>query len=173
MRVVDIAFNYLLDTAPPGKDPDSHSPWLKADHQLLWTKELCEGQLFELVVSEDPKVRRNNYLMFEQTPEQWFTFGNDANTNSYTRWGSLGLWSSFANRVPYGDVNRSLGDVVVNCPAQYRVNPFPVQNLGAQVLWSEHVVDDRRDGFLGLPVGVGAGRSVSDSHDSVVSVDAD
>lgn len=87
MRVFDIAFDYLLDTTPPGKDPDSHSPRLKADHQLLWTKDLCEGQLFELAVSEDPKVRRNNYLMFEQTPDKWFTFGSDAITNSYTRWG--------------------------------------------------------------------------------------
>ena len=38
MRVFDIAFDYLLDTTPPGKDPDSHSPRLKADHQLLWKK---------------------------------------------------------------------------------------------------------------------------------------
>ena len=87
MRVFDIAFNYLLDTTPPGRDPDSHSPRLKADHQLLWKKELCEGQLFELAVSEVPKVRRKNYLMFEQTPDKWFTVGSDAITNSYTRWG--------------------------------------------------------------------------------------
>ena len=87
MRVFDITFDYLLDTTPPGKDPDSHSPRLKADHQLLWTKELCERQLFKLTVSEIPKVRRNNYLMFEQTPDKSITFGSDAITNSYTRWG--------------------------------------------------------------------------------------
>ena len=87
MRVFDIAFNYLLDTTPPGKDPDSHSPRLKADHQLLWKKELREGQLFELTDSQDAKVRRKNYLIFEQTPDKWFTVGSDAITNSYTRWG--------------------------------------------------------------------------------------
>ncbi|MFJ6079317.1 DUF6994 family protein [Pseudarthrobacter sp. NPDC092419] len=86
MRVFDIAFDYLLDTTPPGTDADSNSPRLKADHQLLWTKELGEGQLFELTVSEDPKVRRENYLMFEQTPDKSFTVGSDAITNSYTRW---------------------------------------------------------------------------------------
>ncbi|RAX15033.1 hypothetical protein DC347_19635 [Pseudarthrobacter sp. AG30] len=86
MRVFDIAFDYLLDTTPPGTDADSNSPRLKADHQLLWTKELCGGQLFELAVSEIPKVRRKNYLMFEQTPDKSITFGSDAITNSYTRW---------------------------------------------------------------------------------------
>ncbi|MEO5314729.1 hypothetical protein PV772_11515 [Pseudarthrobacter sp. CC12] len=80
------AFDYLLDTTPPGTDADSNSPRLKADHQLLWTKELCGGQLFELAVSEIPKVRRKNYLMFEQTPDKSITFGSDAITNSYTRW---------------------------------------------------------------------------------------
>ena len=87
MRVFDIAFDYLLDTTPPGTDADSNSPRLKADHQLLWKKELCEGQLFKLAVSEIPKVRRKNYLIFEQTPDKSITFGSDAITNSYTRWG--------------------------------------------------------------------------------------
>lgn len=86
MRVFDITFNYTLDT-PPGMDPDSRSPRLKADHQLLWTKELGEGQLFALHVPEVPKVRRKNYLMFEQAPDKPLTFGSDAITNSYTRWG--------------------------------------------------------------------------------------
>ena len=34
-----------------------------------------------------PKERRKNYLMFEQTPDKRFTFGSDAITNSYTKWG--------------------------------------------------------------------------------------
>jgi hypothetical protein len=86
MRVFDITFNYKVDS-PPGKDPDSHSLLLKADHQLLWTKELCDGELFKVQVPTEPKERRKNYLMFEQTPDKRFTFGSDAITNSYTRWG--------------------------------------------------------------------------------------
>ena len=85
MRVFDITCNYKIDAL--GKDPDSHSPLLKADHQLLWTKELCDGELFKVQVPAEPKERRKNYLMFEQTPDKRFTFGSDAITNSYTRWG--------------------------------------------------------------------------------------
>lgn len=85
MRVFDITFNYKLDT-PPGKDPDSHSPLLKADHQLLWTKGLCDGELFKVQVPADPKERRSNYLMLEQTPDKRFTFGSDAITSSYSTW---------------------------------------------------------------------------------------
>jgi hypothetical protein len=86
MRVFDITCNYKVDT-PPGKVPDSRSLVLKADHQLLWTKELCGGDLFKLQAPAGPKERRENYLMFEQTLDKWFTFGSDAITNSYTKWG--------------------------------------------------------------------------------------
>lgn len=85
-RTRKVTFNYKVDS-PPGKDPDSHSPLLKADHQLLWTKELCDGALFKVQAPADPKERRKNYLMFEQTPDKRFTFGSDAVTNSYTKWG--------------------------------------------------------------------------------------
>lgn len=86
MRVFDTSLNYKTDS-PLEKDPDSHSPLLKADHQLLWTKEICGGELFMLQVPSEPKARRNNYLVFEKTPDIKFTFGSDAITNSYTTWG--------------------------------------------------------------------------------------
>lgn len=86
MRVFDITFNYQDEC--PERDPDSHSPRLKADHQLLWTKLLCDGEVFNPQVPEEPQERRGNYLMFEQTPDKSFTVGSDAITNSYTRWGA-------------------------------------------------------------------------------------
>lgn len=85
MRVFDITFDYKSDV-PKGKDPDSHSPRLKEDHQLLWTKELPSSDPFELHVPALAKVRAKNYLMYEQNPDKRFTFGSDAITNSYTEW---------------------------------------------------------------------------------------
>ena len=44
---IDITFNFYSDT-PSGKDPDSFSPTLRAYHKALWSKELSDGQVFEL-----------------------------------------------------------------------------------------------------------------------------
>ncbi len=45
---------------------------------------------------------------------------------------------AFTDRVPYGDVHRSLGDVVVHGSVQNRVNLFPVQHLDPEQLWGEN-----------------------------------
>ncbi|MHA7209554.1 DUF6994 family protein [Arthrobacter sp. MDT1-65] len=84
MPVFDITFDYKSDSA--GKDPDSHSPRMKTDHQLLWTKELPDGQMFRPAVPALAKVRRFNYLVVEQNPDRRFTVGSDAITSSYTTW---------------------------------------------------------------------------------------
>jgi hypothetical protein len=42
----DVDYDHRLDSN--GKDPDSHSPTLKLQHQLLWTKTLPNGALFEI-----------------------------------------------------------------------------------------------------------------------------
>jgi hypothetical protein len=44
--IFDVEYYHRLDSK--GKDPDSHSPTLKLQHQLLWTKPLPNGILFEL-----------------------------------------------------------------------------------------------------------------------------
>jgi hypothetical protein len=44
---VDITFDFRRDT-PEGKDPDTHSRTLRRYHQLLWSKRLPGGELFEL-----------------------------------------------------------------------------------------------------------------------------
>lgn len=43
----DVEYDHRLDSN--GKDPDSHSPTLKLQHQILWTKTLPNGVLFELL----------------------------------------------------------------------------------------------------------------------------
>ena len=44
---IDTTFDFRTDT-PPGKDPDTFSPILRKYHQLLWSKPLQNGVLFEL-----------------------------------------------------------------------------------------------------------------------------
>ena len=43
---IDISFDFRTDAG--GKDPDSHSPILRRYHQLLWSKPLPNGALFDL-----------------------------------------------------------------------------------------------------------------------------
>jgi len=45
---IDITFDFRSDT-PPGKDPDAFSSTLRKYHQLLWSKPLPSGVVFELV----------------------------------------------------------------------------------------------------------------------------
>ena len=54
--------------------------------RFLFSRGLAEA-VPEPQVPAEPKERRKNYLMFEQTPDKRFTFGSDAITNSYTKWG--------------------------------------------------------------------------------------
>ena len=54
MNQVDITFNVFSDT-PKGKDPDSHSPTLRKYHQILWSKLLPDGRIFELDL-DTPKL---------------------------------------------------------------------------------------------------------------------
>ena len=39
---------YLVYTDAKGRDPDSHSPTLKGYNQILWSKKLPCGSVFEL-----------------------------------------------------------------------------------------------------------------------------
>ena len=50
---IDITFDFRSDT-PAGKDPDTFSPTLRTYHQLLWSKPLPSGELFELDVTGPP-----------------------------------------------------------------------------------------------------------------------
>lgn len=87
MRVFDTSFNYITDTpAKTRPDADRDSQRLRSDHELLWTKELCSGILFEPKVPTVPKERRGNYLMFEDAAGGRYVYGSDAITASYSTW---------------------------------------------------------------------------------------
>jgi hypothetical protein len=53
VAVIDITFDFRSDT-PPEQDPDTFSPTLRSYHQLLWSKPLPRGELFELDATGPP-----------------------------------------------------------------------------------------------------------------------
>jgi hypothetical protein len=76
--IIDTTFDFRTDT-PQDRDPDSHSPTLRRYHQLLWSKPLPRGVLFEL----DATVP-GYYLLHRSTLGQ-FELSSDAVMASYTR----------------------------------------------------------------------------------------
>ena len=75
---IDITFDFRSDT-PPGKDPDTFSPTLRRYHQLLWSKPLPSGELFELDVSGPP------YYLHHRSELGEFWLSSDAVVPSF-RW---------------------------------------------------------------------------------------
>lgn len=45
-KTIDVTFDFTLDSN--GRDPDASSPTLKRYHQLLWSKKLPNGHMFDL-----------------------------------------------------------------------------------------------------------------------------
>ena len=76
---IDITFNFYSDT-PSGKDPDSFSPTLRAYHKALWSKELSDGQVFEL-----SDQQKGSYL-YHNSPIGEFHLSSDAITHTYSSW---------------------------------------------------------------------------------------
>lgn len=76
--VIDITFDFRSDT-PPGRDPDSFSPTLRAYHQFLWSKTLPSGAHFELDVATPPYLHHLSDL-----GEFWLT--SDAVIPFWSRW---------------------------------------------------------------------------------------
>jgi hypothetical protein len=77
-ETIDITFDFRSDT-PPGKDPDSHSPTLRRYHQLLWSKPLPSGALFELDVTTP-----HSYLHHRSELGEFF-LASDAVIPSFSR----------------------------------------------------------------------------------------
>ncbi|WP_422390180.1 DUF6994 family protein [Arthrobacter sp. N1] len=143
MTGLNLSFDYHADSA--GKDPDSSSARLKADHQLLWTKELPDGSPFELHVPETAKERRSNYLMLDQSDGKSFTVGSDAITNSYTTWTKLkplfeGL--SDAQRTRYLDPPYTIGSAMI---WPLRTIHLPAMNTARGFGPSGTLIADRMD----------------------------
>jgi len=72
----NVSFDFYSDT-PNNRDPDSHSPTLKKYHQMLWSKPLPNGHMFELL-----DTKPNAYL-YNLSDQGEFYMGSDAITHSY------------------------------------------------------------------------------------------
>ena len=101
---LNINFDFYSDT-PQNKDPDSHSPILRKYHQMLWSKPLPNGQLFELV-----DTRPGTYLYHLSNKGEFF-LGSDAITHSYRNIKSM---SQIISQVPSEKVNSlfSIGSTI-------------------------------------------------------------
>jgi hypothetical protein len=75
--MIDITFDFRSDT-PPGKDPDTFSPTLRRYHQLLWSKPLPSGELFELDVTGPP------YYLHHRSELGEFVLSSDAVVPSFS-----------------------------------------------------------------------------------------
>lgn len=81
---LDTSFDYKTDTPSRTKPgPDKDSQMLRADHELLWTKELpLSGDIFALRLT----TRKDRYLIFTDANKEKHCYGSDAITSSYTTW---------------------------------------------------------------------------------------
>lgn len=82
--MIDVAYDFRQDT-PKGKDPDEYSQTLKTYHQLLWSKELPNGEVMDL-----KKGKGLYYLTWKN-----FDFGSDSIIVEL-RYGELELDKLFA-----------------------------------------------------------------------------
>ncbi len=57
---LDVNYDHRLDS--DGRDPDSHSPTLKLQHQLLWSKPLPDGTLFDLQPEPGKYLKHESHL---------------------------------------------------------------------------------------------------------------
>lgn len=75
---IDITFNFTTDAN--GGDPDSTSPTLKRYHQLLWSKPLPNGKLFDL----DRKSRKG--YLYHKSELGEFVLTSDAVIQTFAQW---------------------------------------------------------------------------------------
>jgi hypothetical protein len=83
MQNIDVNFDFTSDTPDyrddlkTRKDPDIWSPTLRKYQQILYSKKLPNGEVFELQPGENPEY---NYLYWKN-----FRFGSDSIINTYTQ----------------------------------------------------------------------------------------
>ena len=76
---IDVAFDFRTDT-PRGRDPDQRSPTLRRYHQLLWSKRLPSGPMFQLSAATP-----GSYL-YHDSPMGEFWLKSDSVMQTFTRW---------------------------------------------------------------------------------------
>lgn len=87
MGIFDTSYDFKADdTGRKDFDADRDSETLKSYHELLWTKDLPSGALFEPKAPSTATERRKNYLRFEGGDLGTHVYGSDAITHSYTGW---------------------------------------------------------------------------------------
>jgi hypothetical protein len=79
--LIDISFDFRTDAS--GRDPDKYSPTLRRYHELLWSKALPNGRLFDL----DDTVR-GVYLHHRSELGEFFLC-SDSVIPTFTRWTSM------------------------------------------------------------------------------------
>jgi hypothetical protein len=75
--LIDINFDFRTDT-PIGKDPDAFSPTLRKYHELLWSKPLPNGRIFDL----KPKAK---YYLHHESKLGEFSLSSDSVIPSFYR----------------------------------------------------------------------------------------
>jgi len=80
-REIDTAFDFRIDAG--GGDPDRYSPTLRRYHQLLWSKPLRSGAIFDLS-DKVPGV-----YLHHHSPLGEFRLKSDSVMQTFTRWESL------------------------------------------------------------------------------------
>ena len=83
--LIDTTFDMRSDAG--GRDPDSHSKTLRRYHQLLWSKPLPSGAMFDL----DAKLHHKSAL-----GEYWLA--SDSIAHTYSTWVSRRTWSRSSAR---------------------------------------------------------------------------
>ena len=78
--LIDATFDVRADAV--GRDPDTYSATLRRYHQLLWSKPLPSGVLFELVPTSRPP-----YYLSHRSAVGDFILSSDAFIPAYTRYG--------------------------------------------------------------------------------------
>ena len=76
--MIDIAYKTSYDNVK--RDPDGHDPVLRDHHQLLWSKTLPDGRMFNLTVST-----YKPYRLFHSSDAGDFSLSSDCITHSYSR----------------------------------------------------------------------------------------
>ena len=86
-----------------GRDPDRDDPLLRDHHQLLWSRVLPNGRMFELTVS----ISRP-YKLFHTSDLGSFTLSSDAIIHSYSRIKNRQM-VDIISRIPKNDIDGFFG----------------------------------------------------------------
>jgi hypothetical protein len=108
--MIDTAFDFRSDT-PPGKDPDTFSQTLCRYHQLLWSKRLPSGELFELDVAGPP------YYLHHRSGLGEFLLSSDAVVPSFSWLASIIDQIPEVERDEFKRIGYTIGGMMV-FPAQ-------------------------------------------------------